>query len=138
MPKTTYNSETLYEALEEAQPEGVHFDVAAHNGYMNVRFAGVHDAVTRFKWNYDEVYLAQRWSPVLARWVDVTVDSAVAWLTHHSTGGGVGSLPVTPSVLPSSPQYSPVRACPRCNGRGRIPQYRHVEGGICFLCYGQG
>ena len=26
--------------------------------------------------------------------------------------------------------------CPRCNGTGYLPQYKHVEDGICFLCDG--
>lgn len=28
--------------------------------------------------------------------------------------------------------------CPRCKGHGIISSYKHVEGGICFLCYGVG
>lgn len=27
--------------------------------------------------------------------------------------------------------------CPRCRGEGNLPQFRHVEGGICFLCRGR-
>lgn len=27
-------------------------------------------------------------------------------------------------------------ACDRCGGTGHIPQYKHVQGGICFKCYG--
>jgi hypothetical protein len=30
------------------------------------------------------------------------------------------------------------RSCPRCHGSGYIEVYRHVEGGICFLCRGSG
>ena len=26
--------------------------------------------------------------------------------------------------------------CPRCNGTGYLPQYHHVEEGVCFLCNG--
>jgi hypothetical protein len=26
--------------------------------------------------------------------------------------------------------------CPRCNGTGYLPQFKHVEDGICFLCFG--
>lgn len=26
--------------------------------------------------------------------------------------------------------------CSRCLGRGHLPQYNHVEGGICFKCRG--
>jgi tetratricopeptide (TPR) repeat protein len=26
--------------------------------------------------------------------------------------------------------------CPRCNGTGHLPQFNHVENGICFLCFG--
>jgi hypothetical protein len=28
-------------------------------------------------------------------------------------------------------------ACPKCSN-GTIPQFRHVEGGVCFLCLGAG
>jgi hypothetical protein len=28
--------------------------------------------------------------------------------------------------------------CPRCCGSGDLPQFRHVQGGICFLCWGSG
>ena len=24
--------------------------------------------------------------------------------------------------------------CPRCGGTGYLPQYRHIENGICFKC----
>jgi len=26
--------------------------------------------------------------------------------------------------------------CSRCSGTGHLPQYKHVEGGICFKCRG--
>lgn len=28
--------------------------------------------------------------------------------------------------------------CLRCNGEGYIEKYRHVQNGICFLCWGSG
>ena len=28
--------------------------------------------------------------------------------------------------------------CTRCFGTGRIPNYAHIEGGICFRCKGTG
>lgn len=28
--------------------------------------------------------------------------------------------------------------CPKCQGKGYISNYKHVEDGICFLCYGSG
>ncbi len=28
--------------------------------------------------------------------------------------------------------------CPRCSGRGYLPQYKHVQGGVCFRCGGDG
>ena len=28
--------------------------------------------------------------------------------------------------------------CPKCSGTGHIPQYNHVEDGICFDCSGSG
>ena len=44
-----------------------------------------------------------------------------------------------------TPIYSSLRAvigygtvCPRCGGSGYLPQYSHVEHGICFQCYGEG
>lgn len=27
--------------------------------------------------------------------------------------------------------------CPRCYGSGYLPQFKHVENGICFLCFGE-
>ena len=27
--------------------------------------------------------------------------------------------------------------CSRCNGMGRLPEYSHVQNGICFKCYGE-
>lgn len=29
-------------------------------------------------------------------------------------------------------------ACPRCGGRGRLPQFSGVLGGVCFACKGSG
>lgn len=28
--------------------------------------------------------------------------------------------------------------CPRCGGRGNIPAFSHVQGGVCFKCGGTG
>lgn len=28
--------------------------------------------------------------------------------------------------------------CKRCNGSGYLPQYRHVQAGVCFACWGSG
>lgn len=28
--------------------------------------------------------------------------------------------------------------CPKCGGKGYLPGYEHVEGGVCFLCGGNG
>jgi DnaJ-class molecular chaperone len=28
--------------------------------------------------------------------------------------------------------------CDRCGGRGHIPAYNHVQGGVCFQCWGSG
>ena len=29
-------------------------------------------------------------------------------------------------------------SCPKCGGTGNIKHFRHVEGGVCFECYGTG
>ena len=29
-------------------------------------------------------------------------------------------------------------ACDLCGGRGHIPVYNHVQGGVCFQCWGSG
>jgi hypothetical protein len=39
-------------------------------------------------------------------------------------------------VQPDAPAAS--CECSRCGGEGEIPQFRHVEGGICFKCRGSG
>lgn len=31
-----------------------------------------------------------------------------------------------------------LNACPKCGGRGHIPEYAHVSGGSCFACSGTG
>lgn len=28
--------------------------------------------------------------------------------------------------------------CPRCLGNGKLPQFKHIENGLCFLCEGTG
>ena len=28
--------------------------------------------------------------------------------------------------------------CAKCNGKGLLPQYNHIAGGICYNCYGSG
>jgi hypothetical protein len=32
----------------------------------------------------------------------------------------------------------PTNPCVRCRGLGHLPQYRHVQGGVCFRCWGAG
>lgn len=27
--------------------------------------------------------------------------------------------------------------CPRCSGTGELPHFKHVDGGVCFLCDGE-
>lgn len=34
--------------------------------------------------------------------------------------------------------YEEPKVCPRCSGRGRMEEYHHVSGGICFKCDGSG
>lgn len=31
-----------------------------------------------------------------------------------------------------------LHSCKRCNGSGYIPEYKHVQDGICFSCWGTG
>ena len=33
---------------------------------------------------------------------------------------------------------TPTHVCPRCDGNGRLDSFSHIEGGICFLCNGEG
>jgi len=30
------------------------------------------------------------------------------------------------------------KSCFKCNGTGYIPEYHHIQGGICFSCWGSG
>lgn len=30
------------------------------------------------------------------------------------------------------------QTCSRCGGKGELPCFRHVMGGVCFRCWGQG
>jgi hypothetical protein len=31
-----------------------------------------------------------------------------------------------------------IQSCQRCGGNGYIPEYQHIQNGICFLCWGEG
>lgn len=42
----------------------------------------------------------------------------------------------TRTLIAINPQVYQV--CPRCGGTGDLPQFRHVQEGICFLCWGSG
>lgn len=33
-------------------------------------------------------------------------------------------------------QISVKKVCTRCHGSGRLPQFKHIENGICFKCRG--
>ncbi len=33
-------------------------------------------------------------------------------------------------------KFDSVFDCPRCDGKGCIPEFRHIAGGRCFLCAG--
>lgn len=33
-------------------------------------------------------------------------------------------------------KFDSVFECPRCNGKGFIPEFRHIKDGTCFLCCG--
>ena len=35
-------------------------------------------------------------------------------------------------------KVAPAHRCSRCGGSGRLDGYRHVQGGICFRCDGNG
>lgn len=48
-------------------------------------------------------------------------------------------LKVKQQVIPimKKPTVKHVQStCPRCNGTGRLPQYNHIQNGVCFKCGG--
>ena len=47
------------------------------------------------------------------------------------------STPVYRSLY-SKQLHGYAQICNRCGGSGYLPQYSHVEGGVCFKCYGEG
>lgn len=63
-----------------------------------------------------------------------TVPSARSQLSRQETSDSLAQL------LRSMRRRSLGRSatCPKCGGRGYLPEYRHVSGGICFRCYGTG
>jgi hypothetical protein len=34
--------------------------------------------------------------------------------------------------------FNALAVCPPCSGRGHLPEYSHVAGGVCFACSGTG
>jgi hypothetical protein len=56
----------------------------------------------------------------------------LCWICHiekHSNS----LIPVLDS---NGKQIKSFHACKRCGGAGIIPQFKHVQGGICFRCWG--
>ena len=51
---------------------------------------------------------------------------------HHS------HIPIYREIDSNRILYTNTSTCDRCNGTGYLPQYRHVENGICFKCWGEG
>ena len=47
-------------------------------------------------------------------------------------------IPVFKSSTDQNPIYQNLTPCSKCNGIGFFNQYRHVENGVCFRCYGKG
>jgi DnaJ-class molecular chaperone len=35
-------------------------------------------------------------------------------------------------------EYQDKNICPRCHGKGKIPNFKHNQKGICFRCWGTG
>lgn len=43
-----------------------------------------------------------------------------------------------PCGMPQTTTTTERHTCPRCDGRGTIPAFRHINHGICLLCNGAG
>lgn len=58
--------------------------------------------------------------------VDFFIGKAAGWEIEYSDADTVGYA-----------ERHPARGkpdCPKCSGRGNLPQYAHVQGGKCFAC----
>ncbi len=43
-----------------------------------------------------------------------------------------------PMEVFEAPQFRVIGKCGKCAGTGYLPGYRHVQGGLCFMCHGEG
>lgn len=74
----------------------------------------------------------------LKRAVDVPADAppAGAGLVCFAVDGWEIVAPV--AVMAVSRKLKALGVCPKCAGRGHIPAFSHVQGGVCFKCGGHG
>lgn len=47
-------------------------------------------------------------------------------------------IPIYKDIKGEQIFYKNTETCERCGGSGYLPQYNHVENGICFKCWGEG
>ena len=45
---------------------------------------------------------------------------------------------ITPILDESGHRIGLAEICDKCGGSGYLPQYKHVEHGVCFKCRGEG
>lgn len=56
----------------------------------------------------------------------------------HAKFHSTTTVPIYKDIRGTKVHVCDADTCPRCGGSGYLPQYSHVENGICFECWGEG
>jgi hypothetical protein len=62
-------------------------------------------------------------------------DPFLALLLTAGTPASEAPVQIVPDHLKEAAKPEP---CGKCNGRGILPEFNHVSGGVCFACEGTG
>jgi hypothetical protein len=70
---------------------------------------------------------------------DAKFEELVKFYSAREAGQGKRMLKVVRLYIKDANKLpEPKRTCCRCSGKGWIKMYSHVQGGICFRCWGAG
>jgi len=104
----------------------IQLDTDEHDNELRIEFQKTSESTSLIKFNF----LSNRWE------IAVPLVSSRSLYSKICRGRYWKRDKDKPHILITS--STKVYLCPRCGGSGDLPQFRHVQEGICFLCWGTG